>query len=80
MSQGTHLTQSEAFRIVGQLDGGQAHAKVAAAIGVAQSLICRIWNRFFETGNASQRSWEGRRHASTTPNEDRYLTITARRH
>ncbi|GFU76094.1 transposable element Tcb2 transposase [Trichonephila clavipes] len=65
--------------IVGRLKGGQTQAEVAQAIGVSQSLISRIWNRFLETGSASRRPGQGRRRA-TTPNEDRYLELTARRH
>ncbi|GFX81312.1 transposable element Tcb2 transposase [Trichonephila clavipes] len=56
MSQRSHLTDSEAWRVVG-----------------------RIWNRFLETGSAGRRPRQGRRRA-TTPNEDRYLVLTARRH
>ncbi|GFU27211.1 transposable element Tcb2 transposase [Trichonephila clavipes] len=39
----------------------------------------RIWNRFLETGSAGRRPGESRRRA-TTPNKDRYLVLTARRH
>ncbi|GFS96823.1 hypothetical protein TNCV_4754821 [Trichonephila clavipes] len=46
MSQRSHLTDSEAWRIVGRLEGGQTQAQVAKAIGVSQSVISRIWNRF----------------------------------
>ncbi|GFW21524.1 transposable element Tcb2 transposase [Trichonephila clavipes] len=56
MSQRSHLTDSEALRVVG-----------------------RIWNRFLETGSAGRRPGQGRRRA-TTPNEDRYLVLMARRH
>ncbi|GFT88477.1 transposable element Tcb2 transposase [Trichonephila clavipes] len=56
MSQHSHLTDSEAWRVVG-----------------------RTWNRFLETGSAGRRPVQGRRRA-TTPNEDRYLVLTARRH
>ncbi|GFY11028.1 transposable element Tcb2 transposase [Trichonephila clavipes] len=56
MSQRIHLTDSEAWRVVG-----------------------RIWNRLLETGNAGRRPGQGRRRA-TTPNEDYYLVLTARRH
>ncbi|GFS78505.1 transposable element Tcb2 transposase [Trichonephila clavipes] len=56
MSQRSHLTDSEAWRVFG-----------------------RIWNRFLETGSAGRRPGQGRRRA-TTPNEDRYLVLTARRH
>ncbi|GFW21888.1 transposable element Tcb2 transposase [Trichonephila clavipes] len=38
-----------------------------------------IWNSFLETGSAGRRPGQGRRRA-TTPNEDRYLGLTARRH
>ncbi|GFV55779.1 transposable element Tcb2 transposase [Trichonephila clavipes] len=34
---------------------------------------------FLETGSAGRRPGQGRRRA-TTPNEDRYLVLTARRH
>ncbi|GFW82887.1 transposable element Tcb2 transposase [Trichonephila clavipes] len=56
MSQRSHVTDSEAWGVVG-----------------------RIWNRFLETGSAGRRPRQGRRRA-TTPNEDRYLVLTARRH
>ena len=58
---------------------GQTQAEIARAIGVEQSLISRIWTMFLETGNAGRRPGHGRRLAST-PNEDCYLTSTARRH
>ncbi|GFV51794.1 transposable element Tcb2 transposase [Trichonephila clavipes] len=79
MSQRNHLTESEAWRVVGRLEGGQTQAEVAQAIGVSQSMIYRIWNSFLETGSAGRRPGQGRRRAST-PNEDRYLVLTARRH
>ncbi|GFU47261.1 hypothetical protein TNCV_1299291 [Trichonephila clavipes] len=57
MSQRSHLTDSETWRVVG-----------------------RIWNCFFlETGSAYRRPRQGRRRA-TTPNEDLYLVLKARRH
>ncbi|GFX47136.1 transposable element Tcb2 transposase [Trichonephila clavipes] len=79
MSQRSHLTDSEAWRVVGRLEGGQIEAEVVQAIGVSQSVISRIWNRFLETGSAGRRPGQGRRRA-TTPNEDRYLVLTARKH
>ncbi|GFS57181.1 transposable element Tcb2 transposase [Trichonephila clavipes] len=79
MSQRSHLTNSEAWRVVGRLEGDQTQAEVAHAIGVSQSVISRIWNRFLETGSAGRRPGQGRRQG-TTPNEDRYLVLTARRH
>ncbi|GFU79669.1 hypothetical protein TNCV_4485011 [Trichonephila clavipes] len=55
MSQRSHLTDSEAWRVVGRLEGSQTQAEVAQAIGVSQSVISRIWNRFLETGCAGRR-------------------------
>ncbi|GFU59604.1 transposable element Tcb2 transposase [Trichonephila clavipes] len=66
------------YLVVGRLEGGKTQAEVAEAIGVSQSVISRIWNRFLETGSAGRRPGQGRRRA-TTPNEDRYLVLTARR-
>ncbi|GFU79259.1 transposable element Tcb2 transposase [Trichonephila clavipes] len=79
MSQRSHLSDSEAWRDVGRLEGSQTQAEVAQAIGVSQSVISRIWNRFLETESAGRRPGQGRRRA-TTSNEDRYLVLTARRH
>ncbi|GFX56101.1 transposable element Tcb2 transposase [Trichonephila clavipes] len=79
MSQRSHLTDSEAWRVVGSIEGCQTQAEVAQAIGVSQSVISRIWNRFLETESAGRRPGQGRRRA-TTPNEDRLLVLTARRH
>ncbi|GFY18023.1 hypothetical protein TNCV_3385161 [Trichonephila clavipes] len=39
MSQRSHLTDSEAWRVVCRLEGGQTQTKVAQAIGVSQSVI-----------------------------------------
>ncbi|GFV61165.1 hypothetical protein TNCV_856351 [Trichonephila clavipes] len=46
MSQRSHLTDSEAWRVAGRLEGGQTLAEVAQAIGVSQSVISKIWNHF----------------------------------
>ncbi|GFS90044.1 hypothetical protein TNCV_507491 [Trichonephila clavipes] len=47
MSQRSYLTDSEAWRVVGRLEGGLTQAEIAQAIGVSQSVISRIWNRFW---------------------------------
>ncbi|GFU82301.1 transposable element Tcb2 transposase [Trichonephila clavipes] len=72
------LIGKKAWRVVGRLEGGQTQAVVVQAIGVSQSVIYRIWNRFLETGSASRRPRQGRRRA-TKPNEDRYFVLRARR-
>ncbi|GFV11005.1 HTH_Tnp_Tc3_2 domain-containing protein [Trichonephila clavipes] len=78
MSQLSHLIDSEVWKAVGRLEGGQTQAELAHSIGVSQSVISRIGNRFLETGSAGRRSGQGRIRA-TTPDEDRYLMLTARR-
>ncbi|GFU58203.1 transposable element Tcb2 transposase [Trichonephila clavipes] len=70
---------AETFEDMGQVEGGQTQAEGAQTIGVSQSVISRIWNRFLENGSAGRRPGHCRRRA-TTPNEDRYLVLTARRH
>ncbi|GFS77889.1 transposable element Tcb2 transposase [Trichonephila clavipes] len=61
------------------LEVNLTQAEVAQAIGMSQSVISRIWNRFLETGRKGRRPGQGRRRTAT-PNEDRYLVLTARRH
>ncbi|GFW03428.1 hypothetical protein TNCV_1739781 [Trichonephila clavipes] len=46
--------RTEVWRVVGRLEGGQTQAEVTQAIGVSQSVISRIWNRFWETGSAGR--------------------------
>ncbi|GFV45880.1 hypothetical protein TNCV_2322391 [Trichonephila clavipes] len=67
MSPRSHLTDSEARRVVGRLEGGQTQAEVAQATGVSQSVISRIWNLFLETESAGRRPGQGRRRATTPP-------------
>ncbi|GFS54781.1 transposable element Tcb2 transposase [Trichonephila clavipes] len=73
------LNHVRSLRVVGRLEGTKTQAEVAQAIGVSQSVISRIWNRFLETGSAGRRPVQGRRR-TTKPNEDRFLVLTARRH
>ncbi|GFT41531.1 hypothetical protein TNCV_3942791 [Trichonephila clavipes] len=51
---------------------------VADAVGVAKSVVARLWNRFQETGNVRRRPGAGRPRA-TTSTDDRYIQLTARR-
>ncbi|GFX97064.1 HTH_Tnp_Tc3_2 domain-containing protein [Trichonephila clavipes] len=52
--------------------------KVSEEFGIAQSVISRLWQRFQDDGNVS-RCYSTGHHRDTTPNEDRYLAITAKR-
>ncbi|GFX63739.1 uncharacterized protein TNCV_215391 [Trichonephila clavipes] len=47
-------------------------------LGIAQSDISGLWQRFQDDGNVS-RCYSTGRPRVTTPNEDRYLAVTAKR-
>ncbi|GBL78911.1 hypothetical protein AVEN_67415-1 [Araneus ventricosus] len=51
---------------------------VSEELGIAQSVISRLWQRFRDDGNVS-RCYSTGRPRVTTPNEDRYLAVTAKR-
>ncbi|GFT04179.1 transposable element Tcb1 transposase [Trichonephila clavipes] len=52
--------------------------KVSEELGIAQSVISRLWQRFQDDGNVS-RCYSTGHPRVTTPNEDRYLAVTAKR-
>ncbi|GFU79522.1 transposable element Tcb2 transposase [Trichonephila clavipes] len=76
MSQQSHLTDSEAWRVVSRSEGGQS---TASHWSVTKCDFQDLSNRFLETRSAGRRPGQGRRRA-TTPNDDRYLVLTAPRH
>ncbi|GFS57738.1 transposable element Tcb1 transposase [Trichonephila clavipes] len=65
-------------RITGRLECGHTKFEVSLKLGIAQSIICRLWQRFQDDGNVS-RCYSTGRPRVTTPNEDRYLAVTAKR-
>ncbi|GFY36473.1 transposable element Tcb1 transposase [Trichonephila clavipes] len=52
--------------------------EVSEELGITQSVISRLWQRFQDDGNVS-RCYSTGRPRVTTPNEDRYLAVTAKR-
>ncbi|GFW23283.1 HTH_Tnp_Tc3_2 domain-containing protein [Trichonephila clavipes] len=78
MSQQLDLPESMAWRVIGRLESGQTQRSVADAIGVARSVVARLWNQFQETGNVRRRPGAGRPR-TTTSTDDRYIQLTARR-
>ncbi|GFX79952.1 transposable element Tcb1 transposase [Trichonephila clavipes] len=71
MSQQRDLPESPmAWRVIGRLESGQTQRSVADAVGVARSVVERLWNRFQETGNVRRRPGAGRPR-STTSTDDR---------
>ncbi|GFT16291.1 HTH_Tnp_Tc3_2 domain-containing protein [Trichonephila clavipes] len=78
MSEQRDLSESVAWRVIGRLESGQTQRSVADTVGVARSIVARMWNRFKETGNVRRRPGAGRPRA-TTSSYDRYIQLTARR-
>ncbi|GFT61875.1 transposable element Tcb1 transposase [Trichonephila clavipes] len=78
MSEQRDLPESMAWRVIGRLESGQTQRSVADTVGVARSVVARMWNRFKETGNVRRRPGAGRSRA-TTSTDDRYIQLTARR-
>ncbi|GFT14466.1 HTH_Tnp_Tc3_2 domain-containing protein [Trichonephila clavipes] len=66
-----------AWRVIGRLESGQTQRSVADAVGVARSVVARLWNRFQETGNVRRRPGAGRPRA-TTSTDDWYIQLTTR--
>ncbi|GFW61639.1 HTH_Tnp_Tc3_2 domain-containing protein [Trichonephila clavipes] len=78
MAQRKHLDGFLRGRITGRLECGRTQLEVSEELGIAQSVISRLWQRFQDDGNVS-RCYSTGRPRVTTPNEDRYLTVIAKR-
>ncbi|GFX82560.1 transposable element Tcb2 transposase [Trichonephila clavipes] len=52
--------------------------EVSEELGISQSIISRLWQRFQDDSNVSKCYSTGRLRV-TTPNDDRYLAVTAKR-
>ena len=74
-----HLSQDEMNRGIGMLHSGLFQRHVANVLGVSQSVVSRMWNRFITTGN-DRHLHAGGRESSTNEVQDRFLVVQARRH
>ncbi|GFS71521.1 huntingtin [Trichonephila clavipes] len=72
MAQRKHLDDFLRSRIIGRLECGRTQLEVSKELGIAQSVISRLWQRFQDDGNVS-RCYSTGRPRVTTPNEDRYI-------
>ncbi|GFS72886.1 uncharacterized protein TNCV_1392921 [Trichonephila clavipes] len=72
MAQRKHLDDFLRGRIIGQLECGRTQLEVSEELGIAQSVISRLWQRFQDDGNVS-RCYSPGRPRVTTPNEDLYI-------
>ncbi|GFV75199.1 transposable element Tcb1 transposase [Trichonephila clavipes] len=78
MAQRKHLDDFLRGRIIGRLECGRTQLEVSEELGIAQSVISRLWQRFQDDGNVS-RCYSTGRPRVTTSNEDRYLAVTAKK-
>ncbi|GFS96167.1 retrovirus-related Pol polyprotein from transposon opus [Trichonephila clavipes] len=64
--------------IIGKLEEGRSVTSVAAEFGIAHSIVSRLWRQFQTTGTAI-RGFSSGRPRGTTPADDRYIVLQARR-
>ncbi|GFV90025.1 HTH_Tnp_Tc3_2 domain-containing protein [Trichonephila clavipes] len=61
-----------------RLECGRPQLEVSEELGIAQSVISRLWERFQDDDNVN-RCYSTGHPRVTTPNEDRYLAFIAKR-
>ncbi|GFU57389.1 uncharacterized protein TNCV_3635681 [Trichonephila clavipes] len=54
MAQRKHLDDFLRGRIIGRLEYGRTQLEVSEELGIAQSVISRLWQRFQDDGNVSR--------------------------
>ncbi|GFX03147.1 transposable element Tcb2 transposase [Trichonephila clavipes] len=78
MAQRKHLDDFLRGRTIGRLECERTQLEVSEELGIAHSAISRLWQRFQDDGNVSICYSTGHLRV-TTPNEDRYLAVSAKR-
>ncbi|GFV95448.1 transposable element Tc1 transposase [Trichonephila clavipes] len=73
-----HLDAFTRGRIIGKLEEGRSVTSVAAEFGIAHSIVSRLW-RQFQTTETAIRGFSSGRPRGTTPADDRYIVLQARR-
>uniref|UniRef100_A0A4W6C8R9 Transposase Tc1-like domain-containing protein n=1 Tax=Lates calcarifer TaxID=8187 RepID=A0A4W6C8R9_LATCA len=73
------LTDVDRARVIGQLQAGVLKNQVAALFGVSLSTISKLKAKFHITGDVRDRPRSGCP-KKTTPQEDRFLTLSALRY
>ncbi|GFV70060.1 transposable element Tcb2 transposase [Trichonephila clavipes] len=73
-----HLVAFIRGRIIGKLEEGRSVTSVTAEFGIAHSIVSRLWRQFQTTGTAI-RGFNSGRPRGTTPADDRYIVLQARR-
>ncbi|GFV31265.1 transposable element Tcb2 transposase [Trichonephila clavipes] len=78
MSSRHHIDDFMRGRIIGKIEEGRKITDVAREIDIAHSVVSRLWKSFKTSGMCSRRHDAGRVR-STTPAEDRYIVLSAKR-
>ncbi|GFU76186.1 transposable element Tcb1 transposase [Trichonephila clavipes] len=78
MSSRHHIDDFMRCRIIGKIEEGRKITDVARVFDIAHSAVSRLWKSFKTTGMCSRRHERGRVR-STTPAEDRYIVLSAKR-
>ncbi|GFW87752.1 transposable element Tc1 transposase [Trichonephila clavipes] len=73
-----HLDAFTRGSIIGKLEEGRSVTSVAADFGIAHRIVSRHWRQFQTTGTAI-RGFSSGRPRGTTPADDRYIVLQARR-
>ncbi|GFW80754.1 uncharacterized protein TNCV_348571 [Trichonephila clavipes] len=72
VAQWKHFDDFLRGRIIGRLECGSTQLEVSEELGITQSVISRLWQRFQDDGNVS-RCYSTGHPRVTTPNEVRYI-------
>ncbi|GFV00660.1 HTH_Tnp_Tc3_2 domain-containing protein [Trichonephila clavipes] len=78
MAQRKHFDDFLRSTIIGRLECERTQLEVSEELGIAQSVISRLWQRFQDDGNVSRCYSTGLPRVAM-PNEDQYLAVTAKR-
>ncbi|GFU55781.1 transposable element Tcb1 transposase [Trichonephila clavipes] len=78
MSSRHHIDDFMRGRSIGKIEEGRKITDVVREFDIAHSVVSRLWKSFKTTGICSRRHG-GYRVRSTTPAEDRYIVLSAKR-
>ncbi|GFV45584.1 transposable element Tcb1 transposase [Trichonephila clavipes] len=79
MAQRKHLDDFLRARTIGRLECGRTQLEVSEELGIAQSVISRLWKRFQDDGNVSRCYSTGRPELQRRMRSGIYLAVTAKR-
>ncbi|GFU54594.1 transposable element Tcb1 transposase [Trichonephila clavipes] len=79
MAQRKHLNDFLRGRIIGRLECGRTQLERSEELGIAQSIISRLWQRFQDDGNVSRCYSTGHPELQRRMRTGIYLAVTAKR-